>query len=137
MSREAPEPEQNHLLCRVELGSPLPVPDRQRSRTETLGWGQVGEVHVWFGGGTHHQAGERRRGPGQGHGAAFDWLGAAGKRSVEEQSAGVPLCTAGGLQREGLRGDERLLVHSFNAGRSEEQTGQSATAGFSLLLRPC
>lgn len=119
--REAPEPEQNRLFCRVEFGSRLLVPGGQGSRTEALSGGQAGEVEqVRLEGGTHHQAGDRRGRPGQG----FDWLRAAGQRGVEDESAGVQLATAGGLQEEGLRGGEGVLLQRFHAGGPEEQRGQ-------------
>lgn len=112
------------------------MPDRRRSKTETFRCAQVGEVEdVWFVRRAHHQAADRRRRPRQGHGAAFDWLRTAGKRSVEEQPAGVHLSPAGGLQKERLRGDEGLLVHSFHTGRSEEERKQ-AVRGARLLLEP-
>lgn len=125
MFREAPEPEQNRLLRRAEFGGPLPEPGG--SRTEVLGRGQAGKgEQVGFGRRTHHQAAERRTGPGQGHRAAFDGLRTAGKRSVEEQPAGGHLPTAGALQEEGLRRDEGWWLHHLHAGRSEGQKDKSA-----------
>ena len=132
MFREAPEPEHNRLFCQVELGSPGLVPGGRRSRTETLGLGQAREgQHVCVG--THHQAGERRRGPRQLHRGAFDGLRTEGHRSVEDESAGVHFSTAGGLQKEGLRRDERLLVHNLYTGRPEEKRAPSATTARLLM----